>query len=257
MAESPGFVQIRKFIAIRLPATNIERVFSSMRIQIARVALFAALVPACVFLFSAEEKFKTLFDGKSLEGWVQHGGKATYKIEKGVIVGTAVPDTPNSFLCTRKHYGDFILELEFKVDSMLNSGVQIRSHVYEKDTTIQIRGKKRKKKAGTVYGYQVEIDPSARAYSGGVYDEARRGWLNDLKDNEAARKAFKQGDWNSFRIICKGDSIRTWINGVAAADFKDSMTAKGFIALQVHGVGKRKDRVGKQVRWRNIRIAEL
>ena len=112
-------------------------------------------------------------------------------------------------------------------------------------------------RAGTVYGYQVEIDPSARAYSGGVYDEARRGWLNDLKDNEAARKAFKQGDWNSFRIICKGDSIRTWINGVAAADFKDSMTAKGFIALQVHGVGKRKDRVGKQVRWRNIRIAEL
>ena len=228
-----------------------------MCIQMARVVLFAALVPACVFLFSADEKFKSLFDGKSLDGWVQHGGKATYKIEKGVIVGTAVPNTPNSFLCTRKHYGDFILELEFKVDPVLNSGVQVRSHVYEKDTAVEIRGKKRKKKAGTVYGYQVEIDPSARAYSGGVYDEARRGWLNDLKDNEPARKAFKQGEWNSFRIICKGDSIKTWINGVAAADLKDSKTAKGFIGLQVHGVGKHKDRVGKQVCWRNIRIREL
>ena len=223
----------------------------------ARVVLFVGLVSAGFLLFSAEDKSRLLFDGKSLQGWVQHGGKATYKVEKGVIVGTAVPNTPNSFLCTRKHYGDFILELEFKVDSMLNSGVQIRSHVYEKDTTIQIRGKKRKKKAGTVYGYQVEIDPSPRAYSGGVYDEARRGWLNDLKDNEPARKAFRQGEWNSFRIICKGDSIKTWINGVAAADLKDSMTAKGFIALQVHGVGKHKDRVGKQVRWRNIRISEL
>ena len=228
-----------------------------MCIQMARLVLFAALLPAGVLLFSADEKFKSLFDGKSLDGWVQHGGKATYKIEKGVIVGTAVPNTPNSFLCTRKHYGDFTLELEFKVDPVLNSGVQVRSHVYEKDTTVEIRGKKRKKKAGTVYGYQVEIDPSERAYSGGVYDEARRGWLNDLKDNEPARKAFKQGEWNSFRIICRGDSIKTWINGVAAADLKDSRTAKGFIGLQVHGVGKRKDRVGKQVCWRNIRIREL
>ncbi len=228
-----------------------------MYIQMARVVLFVGLVSAGFLLFSAEDKSRLLFDGKSLQGWVQHGGKATYKVEKGVIVGTAVPNTPNSFLCTSRHYGDFVLELEFKVDPLLNSGVQIRSHVYEKDTTIQIRGKKRKKKAGTVYGYQVEIDPSSRAYSGGVYDEARRGWLNDLKDNEPARKAFRQGEWNSFRIICKGDSIKTWINGVAAADLKDSMTAKGFIALQVHGVGKHKDRVGKQVRWRNIRISEL
>ena len=150
-----------------------------------------------------------------------------------------------------------MLELEFKVDPSLNSGVQIRSHVYEKDTTVEIRGKKREKKAGTVYGYQVEIDPSERAYTGGVYDEARRGWLNDLGNNEAARKAFRQGEWNKFRIVCKGESIKTWLNGVPAADLKDSMTPRGFIALQVHGVGKHKDRVGKQVRWRKIRLKEL
>ena len=216
-----------------------------------------ALLVVCVCLFAEDDGFKPIFDGKTLEGWVREGGKADYKVEDGAVVGTAVAKTPNSFLCTRKQYGDFVLELEFKVDPSLNSGVQIRSHVYEKDTTVEIRGKKREKKAGTVYGYQVEIDPSKRAYTGGVYDEARRGWLNDLKDNEAARNAFRQGKWNKFRIICKGDSIKTWVNGVPAADLKDSMTARGFIALQVHGVGKRKDRVGKQVRWRNIRLKEI
>ena len=228
-----------------------------MRIQITNGIFFAALLSFGVFLIADDEGLEPIFDGKTLTGWVQQGGKATYKVEKGEVVGTAVPDTPNSFLCTRKHYGDFVLELEFKVDPSLNSGVQLRSHVYEKDTTVEIRGKKRKKNAGTVYGYQVEIDPSERAYSGGIYDEARRGWLNDLKNNEAARKAFRQGGWNKIRIICKGESIKTWINGVLAADLKDSMTSKGFIALQVHGVGKHKDRVGKQVRWRKIRLKEL
>ena len=228
-----------------------------MRIQMTSGIFFAVLLSFGIFLIADDEGLKPIFDGKTLTGWVQQGGKATYKVEKGEVVGTAVPDTPNSFLCTRKHYGDFVLELEFKVDPSLNSGVQLRSHVYEKDTTVEIRGKKRKKKAGTVYGYQVEIDPSKRAYSGGIYDEARRGWLNDLKNNEAARKAFRQGGWNKFRIICKGESIKTWINGVLAADLKDSMTSKGFIALQVHGVGKHKDRAGKQVRWRKIRLKEL
>ena len=228
-----------------------------MFIQMKLAVMSPVLLVVCVFLFAEEDGLKPIFDGKTLEGWVQEGGQADYKVEDGAVVGTAVPKTPNSFLCTRKQYGDFVLELEFKVDPSLNSGVQIRSHVYKKDTTVEIRGKKREKKAGTVYGYQVEIDPSERAYTGGIYDEARRGWLNDLKDNEAARKAFLQGRWNKFRIICKGDSIKTWVNGVPAADLKDSMTARGFIALQVHGVGKRKDRVGKQVRWRNIRLKEL
>jgi hypothetical protein len=109
-------------------------------------------------------------------------------------------------------------------------------------------------RAGRVHGYQVEIDPSHRAYSGGIYDEARRGWLNDLKDNEAARRAFKSGQWNHFRIEAVGDSIRTWINGVAAADLVDSMTKTGFIALQVHSTESKEP---LHVRWRNIRIIDL
>ena len=209
------------------------------------------------------EDFRPLFDGKSLAGWTQHGGKAKYTVEDGAIVGRSVPNTQNSFLCTDKEYGDFILELEFKVHPELNSGVQIRSQVFAEEKEIEYKDnpnetetKKRKIPADRVHGYQVEIDPSERSFSGAIYDEARRGrFLQDLKYNEAARKAFKQGEWNKFRIECRGDSIKTWINGVPAVDLKDSVTPKGVIALQVHGVGKREDPL--DVSWRNIRIQEL
>lgn len=202
------------------------------------------------------DDFKPLFDGKTLDGWKQHGGKAKYTVEDGAIVGTSVPNTANSFLCTEKEYGDFILELEFKVHPQLNSGVQIRSEVFSEEKEIELEGKKRKVPADRVHGYQVEIDPSERSYSGAIYDEARRGrFLADLKDNEPARKAFKQNEWNKFRIECRGDSIKTWINDVPAVDLKDGLTPKGVIALQVHGVGKREDPL--DVRWRNIKIQEL
>jgi len=201
------------------------------------------------------DDWRPLFDGKSLDGWTQKGGQAKYRVEDGQIVGKSVPNTQNSFLCTNKEYGDFILELEFKVDPKLNSGVQIRSQCFDVPTEFERNGKKRIIPAGRVHGYQVEIDPSERAWSGGIYDEARRGWLNDLKDNPSAQKAFKPGDWNKFRIECRGDRIKTWINGVPAADLKDDMTPAGLIALQVHGVGAETE--PREVRWRHIRIQEL
>lgn len=194
-------------------------------------------------LFAQSETWTPLFDGKSLDGWVQRGGVAKYAIEEGgVIVGTTVPKTPNSFLCTPKDYGDFVLELEFKVDPRMNSGIQFRSQSLPEYEN------------GRVHGYQSEIDPSDRGWTAGIYDEGRRGWLNDLKSNRAARHAFKQDDWNHVRIEAIGSRIRTWLNGVPAADLKDDMTAKGFIALQVHGIGNREETM--QVRWRNIRIQE-
>lgn len=202
-----------------------------------------------------QDEWTPLFNGKDLEGWVQRGGKADYKVEDGAIVGRSVPNTANSFLCTKKDYGDFVLELEFKVHKELNSGVQIRSQHFEEAKAVEIAGKTFKIPAGRVHGYQVEIDPSARAYSGGIYDEGRRGWLADLKENEAARKAFKGGEWNKFKVECKGESIKTWINDVPAVDLKDAVTPSGFIALQVHGVGKREDAL--DIRWKNIRLKEL
>jgi hypothetical protein len=244
-----------------------ERGSPVQRITI-RLVLALVAVAATLALFATgtarsadkeDEGWKDLFNGKDLKGWVQRAGKAKYRAESGEIIGTSVPGTPNSFLCTEKDYGDFILELEFKVDEQLNSGVQVRSEYVEEGNTVKSAGKTIKGgKGGRVYGYQVEIDPDVkrgRLWSGGIYDEARRGWLNDLKNNDKARKAFKPGQWNKFRIECKGDSIKTWINGVPAADLKDSVTPKGFIGLQVHGVGKRKEPL--EVRFRNLRIKEL
>ena len=147
------------------------------------------------------------------------------------------------------------MELEFKVHPNLNSGVQIRSQCFDEPKEVTAEGKQYKIPAGRVHGYQVEIDPLARAWSGGIYDEGRRGWLNDLKNNEPARSAFKQNEWNKFRVECRGDSIKTWLNGVPAADLHDSLTPRGFIALQVHGVGENTD--PREVRWRNLRIQEI
>ncbi|MFM2177226.1 MAG: hypothetical protein RL015_1324 [Verrucomicrobiota bacterium] len=219
--------------------------------------LFTALILSFSSQVQAEDAFVSLFDGKSLTGWEQHSGTAEYRIENGTIIGKTVPNTGNSFLCTARKYANFILEVEFKVDPSMNSGIQFRSNYYTQETEVEIAGKKKKFPADRVHGYQFEIDPSPRAYTGGVYDEGRRGWLFDLKNNEAARKAFKQGDWNTARIECRGDSIKTFINGVPAADFKDDLTAEGVIALQVHGVGKKTEAIGKEVMWKNIRIQEL
>lgn len=195
-----------------------------------------------------------LFDGKSLDGWAPLGGKAKYSVEDGCIVGRAVPNTPNTFLCTTKNYGNFELEMDFKVSPGLNSGVQIRSEFVDEGKEVESAGATIK--GPRVYGYQYEIDPSKRAFTGGIYDEARRKvFLQDLSKNEASQKAFKHNEWNHMKVVCNGDSIKTWINGVPASDITDNVTAKGFIGLQVHGVGMKTDPF--EVRWKNIMIKEL
>lgn len=220
------------------------------------LALFVSTISFLAATARADESgWRPLFDGKSLDGWIQRGGKAKYRAENGEIIGTCVPNTGNSFLCTDRDYGDFILELEFKVDPKLNSGVQFRSQCFDEPKKIEAGEKTISIPAGRVHGYQAEIDPSERAWSAGIYDEGRRGWLNDLKNNQPAREAFRQNDWNKLRIECRGDSLKTWLNEVPAADLQDGMTPSGFIALQVHGVGAKTEPL--EVHWRNLRIKEL
>jgi hypothetical protein len=184
-----------------------------------------------------------LFDGESLEGWSRLNGTATYEALDGRIIGTSVSDSPNSFFATDREFSDFILELEFLVDRDMNSGVQIRSH-----SLVDYRD-------GRVHGYQVEIDPSDRKWTGGLYDESRRGWLFPLDGHPTAQAAFRQDEWNHFRIEAVGDHIRTWVNGVLVTDLIDPLTPRGFIALQVHSVSD--ENVGLGVQWRGIRIKEI
>lgn len=189
---------------------------------------------------AADSGWVDLTAGGLEQGWRQLGGAAEYVLDGDTIVGTAVIETPNSFLATTDEYGDFALQLEFKVDEGLNAGIQIRSHSDPDYWN------------GVVHGYQVEIDPSERAWSTGIYDEARRGWLFPLTLNPAASQAFRQGDWNHVYIEAIGSEIRTWLNGVPATYLIDEMTPSGFIALQVHSVGP--EQGGLQVRYRNVRL---
>lgn len=197
----------------------------------------------------------SIFDGKTLAGWVVKGGSAKYHVESGLIVGTTVEGSKNTFLSTKRDYADFELILEVKCDKELNSGIQIRSHVYEKETP-QASKKGRMRDKGEVYGYQCEITTADKCVSGNFWDEGRwTKWHDDLTKKPGACAAFKDGEWNTFRIVAQGDRIRSWVNGVACADFRDTMDASGFIGLQVHGI---KAGTGPfQVRWKNIKLREL
>jgi len=223
--------------------------------------VFLVLIAASLAPPAQAAGWVKLFDGKTLKGWSVHSGKATYKVDKGTILGAAVLGSANTFLCTEKEFGDFILEFEVKVDAELNSGVQFRSLIAPNDMVLKFEDKgkavERKIPKDRVYGYQVEIAMQKSGNSGNVYDEARRArFLDDFTNKPAARNAFKDNQWNKYRVECRGDSIKTWVNGVPAADFKDSMTLRGIIGLQVHSVPKDKFKP-YEVRWRNIRIREL
>ena len=205
---------------------------------IAAVAIGLAAIPAV----SAQSGWISLFNGKNLEGWEQKNGLAHYEAKDGVIVGSSVPNSPNSFLCTKKNYSDFELEFEVKLDKELNSGVQIRSA-----STSSYQN-------GRVHGYQVEI--AVDGFSGGIYDEARRAkFLNAEGPTEQVRKLLKENEWNQYRVICQGNHIQAWVNGVKVTDLTDDMTASGFIGLQVHGVGARTEPLTAM--FRNLRLREL
>ena len=206
-----------------------------------------------------------LFNGKDLSGWTQKTGIAKYRVEDGCIVGETLAGTrTNSFLCTTKDYDNFILDLDFKVDPRLNSGVQFRSQYADQPAKVEWNGKTINVPQGYVYGYQLEIDPDTtrnRMWTGGIYDERRRLWLypgqvgGDAKEfTEQGQKTFKPGDWNHLRIEAIGDSIKTYLNGTLRARIDDSLTTKGFIGLQVHQVGDDQAKNGAQVRFKNIKL---
>jgi len=190
----------------------------------------------------SDDDWLPLCNGKDLRGWRVLNGSAKFKVENETIVGVSQLNTPNTFLATEKNYSDFIFEYDAKMDSALNSGVQIRSWSLPEYQD------------GRVHGYQIELDASPRAWSGGIYDEARRGWLYNLECNPKAKLAYRPEAWNKFRVEAIGNNIRVWLNGVLTADIIDDMTASGFIALQVHGIENDVTKSGKIIRFRKLRI---
>ena len=222
-----------------------------MTIRLLKIpALLIALVPVLGLApLANDEQWIPLFDGKTLDGWKVNGGSALYKVEDGTIVGTTVEGSPNTFLC-KGDFKDFELEVEVKCDPRLNSGIQVRSHVYSKDDA----DPEKRKRAGVVYGPQCEVARRDTGTAGRFYDEGRRGmWLADIGDK--SRTAFDDTGWNRYRIVVQGNRYRSWVNGVMASDFTDDVDGRGFIGLQVHGIAREEGPY--QVRWRNVRIREL
>jgi hypothetical protein len=217
--------------------------------RIAFLAAFAVVVHS--------QTWSPLFNGRNFDEFQIRSGQAPYRIENGEIVGSTREGSPNTFLCTRRTYGDFLLEYEVKCDPRLNSGVQVRSHAYHREvevTTLNQEARRVKHQPGRVYGYQVEVAAAASGASGGIYDEARRGWLHNTSQDPRCKTAFKDNEWNHYLVDARGDRIRTWVNHVPCADLVDSADLEGFIGLQVHSF---KGQSPAEVRWRNLRIADL
>jgi len=207
---------------------------------------FALLILTAATSLQAQNGYTNLFDGKTLNGWKHIVGSGEYTAENNMIVGTTVAGSPNTFLATDNEYSDFIIEFDAKVDDTAsNSGIQIRSHFDAEE----INGNNK----GRVYGYQVEEDASSRAWSGGIYEEARRGWLYPVTLNPAAQNLFKTGEWNHYKIEAIGNTIKTWINNKPVAYLIDNGSSKGFIALQVHAVSDA-SMAGKKMYWKDIKI---
>lgn len=192
---------------------------------------------------AGDAEWQPLFDGKSLNGWRLINGTASYEVIDGAIVGATKAGTPNSFLATEQTYGDFILEFEAKQTvGPTNSGVQFRSH------------SKPEVMNGRVHGPQMDLDPSERQWTGGLYDEAMTGWWYPGTLNPQPG-LYKFNEWNKIRIEAIGPSMRTWVNGQLSAYVLDATYRDGFIALQVHSIDK-PDEAGRKIHWRNLRIKQ-
>lgn len=210
-----------------------------------------------------KEKWVSLFDGKTLNGWKLVQGKAKFAVREGVIVGAVTEgETQNTFLATMDDtFTNFVFEAEFRCDAGINSGVNFRSRPADESVK-------------RVYGLQYEIDPTPRALTGGVQEEGgygRRGKDNWLAPDESSGPLLvewqkQHGDrlkpapaWNTMRIEVRGKKIKTWLNGHLLADFADEAPVaipRGFFALQVHAT-KNKELFGKEVAFRNLRVMKL
>ena len=228
---------------------------------------FTYIILILIIFTNCNNNTLKIFNGSNLNGWLNYGGGKFY-VENNCIVAEAITGLPNTFLHTEKKYQNFELQFDVKLDTVLNSGVQIRSNIYQNDTeTVRWGGrfdqegqkdlKNIIRKAGTFWGYQIEIDPTSRAWSGAIYEEAGRGFLHTPGINQKVKSAFKPLEWNHYKIRVKDNHIQSWVNGVIIGDVYDDLTDDGYIALQLHSIGKNKIRANKKIRWKNLCLKEL
>ncbi|MDF1694439.1 MAG: DUF1080 domain-containing protein [Saprospiraceae bacterium] len=198
------------------------------------IAFTLLLVSSCSTQKSnTSDGYKSIFNGKNLDGWQNHGAEKWY-VEDGEMICESGPKAEYGYLSTVEYYDDFELMVDFKQEANGNSGIFFRSTV---------EGTK-------VSGWQVEVAPPNQ-HSGGIYESYGRGWL--IKPDPEKDKALKMGDWNTMKIRAVGGTITTWLNGTEMITITDEKigAGKGSIALQIHDGG------GIKVRWKNLKVKQL
>ena len=197
--------------------------------------------------------WNVLFNGYNLDGWKNPYTWGDVRVKNGEIHLEA---NKKFFLVTEKTFSDFMLNVEIKLpEGKANSGVMFRAHV----------------QPNKVFGYQAECDGSERRWSGGLYDEGRRGWiwpskqgrtkdpkiLSHAKESQEYMKqpkiagALKRNDWNRYQISCRGNRINIKVNGVTITNIQDDTDASGHIGIQHHG------EKGAIYKFRNIYLKEF
>lgn len=195
----------------------------------------------------AVEPWVSLFNGRDLTGWkiVALTNPAPVVVENGAMVlRQRINTVEHTFVASEGEYDDFILELDVKDDPGFNSGILLRCVKAPADAKVRLNG------------YQVKIDNTPRAWTGGIFDDFGDSWkwLHDLADNERGRAAFKLGEWAHFRIECIGATIKVWVNGVPTTHLVDEKYRKGSIAFKIHSVGNNPKATENAIRLKNIRI---
>jgi len=203
-----------------------------------------------------EEGFKPIFNGKDLSGW--DGKPGWWKVEDGALTAESTPDkpckAPNYIIWRGGQPSDFELLIDFKLSLEGNSGIQIRSE---------------ERPDWDTFGYQADMTGNGELI-GFIYHHSRglvagRGekvvfaadgtkTVERIGDAAELLKHFKQGDWNTYRIVCRGSDIALYLNGVLmcqVTDRSNQAAAKGIIALQMHPGPPMK------VQFKNIRLKEL
>lgn len=210
---------------------------------------FCALGLSYAFTVRAADDvpWQPLFNGSDFAGWkvVSLRDPAPAVVEDGAMVlRQRINTAEHTFVTTEKKYSDFILELELQDEPEFNSGVLLRCSDAPPEAAVRLNG------------YQVKIDNTKRAWTGGVFDDFGNGWrwMFDLKDNATGREAFKFNEWARFRIECIGPTIKVWVNDVPTCNLIDEKYRAGYIAFKIHSVGDKPKATESAIRFRNIRI---
>lgn len=211
--------------------------------------LLITLIPTASLIAQEEIPWVSLFNGTDLAGWKMVGSKGVAFVKDGEIVCRRTKGTTeHTFVTTEQKFSDFILEVDFKLDAPgYSAGVLVRCVDANADPdTSKVR----------LYGYQVKIDQSVRSWTGGVFDDfgGTWKWMYDLSENEPARKAFKLGEWNTFRVEAIGENIKVWLNGIPSTNLFNKKYTEGYIALKIHALKPEGKGEELQIYFKNIRI---